>query len=268
MKKQLITMLLATTVTLGFSGFTAGQAHAASDAVIVSSVNFRSQPSTSSKSYGFLKAGEKVDIISKVNSYWYKVQDDQGRTGYVSTSSKYIKTSGTVSGGTSGSGSSSSNTGSGSGSSGVSNSSSVRDRIISAGKKYLGTPYEFGSDRSNTRTFDCSDFVRQAFKDGAGITLPSDSRQQGAYVKSLGHTTTNWRDLQPGDLMFFMSYKGTNASAYPSNKSGQTITHVGIYLGNGQILHTYSKDSGGVRIDSIAGKHWENRFIFGGSALK
>lgn len=39
-------------------------------------------------------------------------------------------------------------------------------QVIEAGKKYMGTPYEFGSNRSNTRTFDCSDFVRQAFWEG------------------------------------------------------------------------------------------------------
>ncbi|CAG7649956.1 C40 family peptidase [Paenibacillus allorhizosphaerae] len=254
MKKQLVALLLAATVTAGFTGLPAGQAYAATPtAIIVSGVNLRVQPDVNSRSYGLLKTGEKVTILSQANSYWYQVRDSQGRTGYVSTNSKYIKTSGSTNGGNN---------------SGVTDSSSVRARIISAGKKYLGTPYEFGSDRSNTRTFDCSDFVRQAFKDGAGITLPSDSRGQGAYVKSIGRTTTNWRNLQPGDLMFFMAYKGTSASAYPSNTSGQTIAHVGIYLGNGQILHTYSKDSGGVRIDNIAGKHWESRFIFGGSAIK
>nr|WP_306440429.1 MULTISPECIES: NlpC/P60 family protein [unclassified Paenibacillus] len=48
---------------------------------------------------------------------------------------------------------------------------------------YLGTPYEFGSIRSNTKTFDCSDFVRQAYLEGTGIILPADSRTQGAYIK-------------------------------------------------------------------------------------
>ena len=145
----------------------------------------------------------------------------------------------------------------------------IANKVIAAGKKYLGTPYEYGSSRSNTKTFDCSDFVRQAFKEGAGIILPGDSRSQAAYVKKIGKTTTNWRNLKPGDLMFFMAYKGTSKSNYTGiNKSAQRITHVGIYLGNGKILHTYSKESGGVRIDSIAGKHWEYRFVFGGSAIK
>lgn len=146
---------------------------------------------------------------------------------------------------------------------------SVRQNVINKGMKYLGTPYEFGSSRSNTRTFDCSDFVRQAYKEGAGITLPPYSRSQGAYIKKNGRYTTNWRDLKPGDIMFFMSYKGSKASDYSGiNKSNQRITHNGIYLGNGKILQTYSIKSGGVRIDSIAGKHWEYRFLYGGSVLK
>lgn len=153
----------------------------------------------------------------------------------------------------------------------VSTSSSVSEEIqavIQAGKSYMGTPYEFGSDRSSTKTFDCSDFVQQVFEEGAGVSLPSNSRTQADYVKDNGSTTTNWENLETGDLMFFMSYKGSSASDYNGiNKSTQRITHVGIYLGNGQILHTYSKDSGGVRIDSFEGTAWEYRFVFGGSAL-
>jgi len=69
--------------------------------------------------------------------------------------------------------------------------------------------------------------------------------------------------------MFFMSYKGSKSSSYAGiNKAAQRITHNGIYLGNGKIMHTYLEKSGGVRIDSIEGKHWEYRFVFGGSALK
>jgi hypothetical protein len=51
------------------------------------------------------------------------------------------------------------------------------------------------------------------------------------------------------------------------DKLSERITHDGIYLGDGKILQTYSKDSGGVRIDSIEGTHWEKRFLFGGSPL-
>jgi cell wall-associated NlpC family hydrolase len=68
--------------------------------------------------------------------------------------------------------------------------------------------------------------------------------------------------------MFFMSYKGSSESNYRYlDKTQQRITHVGIYMGNGQVLHTYSIASGGVRVDSIINRHWEYRFLFGGSAL-
>lgn len=147
--------------------------------------------------------------------------------------------------------------------------SSVRQNVINSGMKYLGTPYEFGSSRSNTRTFDCSDFVRQAYLEGAKIKLPADSRKQGAYVKENGTFTTDWRKLKPGDIMFFMTYKGNEESNYRGiDKNRERITHNGIYLGNGKILHTYSKKSGGVRIDTIKGENWEKRFLFGGSVLK
>lgn len=147
--------------------------------------------------------------------------------------------------------------------------SSVRENVIAKGMKYLGTPYEFGSSRSNTKTFDCSDFVRQAYLEGTGIKLPSNSRTQGAYIKKNGTYTTNWKNLKRGDIMFFMSYKGSKASDYRGiNKSTARSTHNGIYLGNGKILQTYSKESGGVRIDNIEGTQWEKRFLFGGSVLK
>jgi len=231
---------------------------------IVASVSFRTEANENSTRIRYLKVGETVQILQKVNAYWYKVKASDGREGYISTSSKYIQTSGTISDGSSGSGS-------GNGSSGGSSGGSVTEqaqKVIAAGKKYLGTPYEYGSSRNDTSTFDCSDFVRQAFLDGIGLKLPSDSRGQGDYVKAKGNAKTDWHDLQPGDLMFFMEYRGTAASNYSGvNKSNQTITHVAIYLGNGQILSTYSKESGGVRIDTFAGKHWEYRFLFGGSAL-
>lgn len=240
--KMLTTATLASALMIGGMGISDGQAEAA-DAKVVRDVNFRTGPSLSASKIRLLDAGETVDIISKVNSYWYKVEDENGRTGYVSALSKYIQPLGT-------------------------SATSVRNEIISTGKEYLGTPYVFGSNRSTTTSFDCSDFVRHVYKTAAGITLPTNSRTQAAYFKENGTTTTNWEDLEPGDVIFFMSYEGTAKSNYTGiDKSKETITHNAIYLGDGKILHTYSQASGGVRIDTLEGKHWEYRIVFGGSIL-
>ncbi|MBW7476810.1 C40 family peptidase [Paenibacillus oenotherae] len=222
------------------------------NAVIVASVSFRTSPSTEASRIRYLSKGESVTITGQPNSYWYEVKDSRGVKGYVSSRAEYIQISGGV-------------TNPGGGQQGQ---SAQVEKVITAGMSFLGTPYEFGSDRNTTATFDCSDFVRTAFMAGIGVTLPSDSRQQGSYVKGKGAVKTNWSELKRGDLMFFMSYKGAKASSYAGiNKSTATITHVGIYLGDGRILHTYSKESGGVRVNDIAGTHWEHRFLFGGSAL-
>lgn len=142
------------------------------------------------------------------------------------------------------------------------------EKVIADGMKYTGTPYEFGSSRSTSTTFDCSDFIRWIFKESIGTTLPADSRQQGAFVKNNGTAETDWKNLKRGDLMFFMSYKGSSAAGYKDiDKSTARITHVGIYLGDGKILHTYSNASGGVHVGEFTNTQWEHRFLFGGSVL-
>ncbi len=146
--------------------------------------------------------------------------------------------------------------------------SSEVEAVIQLGGQYRGTPYEFGSNRSTTSTFDCSDFVKHIFNKAAGVKLPGSSATQAAYVKKHSDVKTSWSSLERGDLVFFMSYKGPNISGYSGvDKSKQQVTHVALYLGNGKVLHTYSPQSGGVRIDSVKGKHWEYRMLFGGSAL-
>jgi cell wall-associated NlpC family hydrolase len=256
-KKTLLHMLLSASLLVG--GFAALPMPTASAATaeVEQTVSMRTSPSTSASRIRYVREGETLTILSTPNSYWYRVKDSAGRIGYVSSASKYIDVNGSTS-----SSSSRTNTNT------STNTSGTAQQVIRAGKSYLGTPYEFGSSRFNTRTFDCSDFVRQAYKEGAGITLPSNSRNQADYVKEHGTTTTSWSKLKPGALMFFMGYKGSKASDYSGLvKSRQRITHNAIYLGNGKILHTWSKDSGGVRVDTIDNKHWEYRFIFGGSIL-
>ncbi|MFC5448433.1 C40 family peptidase [Paenibacillus aestuarii] len=223
-----------------------------SNAKIIYGVNFRTAPASdsTSKVIRMLSKGEEVLVLAKVNDSWYKAKDANGTVGYVSTGSKYMVTDFTV----------------------VIPDMPLADEVeavIDAGMNYLGTPYEFGSDRNDPTTFDCSDFTQTAFWDALHFSIPSDSAAQGTYVQSLGPIVTDWTKLKRGDLMFFSSYKGSKASDYAGmNPLKEAITHVGIYLGDGNVLHTYSVDSGGVRIDSIAGKQWENRFLYGGSVLR
>ena len=140
----------------------------------------------------------------------------------------------------------------------------IGDKIVAAGLKYLGTPYKFGDSRSDNRYMDCSDFTYNAYKD-AGLKIPTNSRSQRTFIETQGTPVYDVKDLKKGDLIFMMSYKGYKKSDYAGiDKSKQRITHAGIYLGDGRILHTYSKEAGGVKISQFMGTSWEYRFVMGG----
>jgi cell wall-associated NlpC family hydrolase len=81
----------------------------------------------------------------------------------------------------------------------------------------LGTPYRYGA--AGPSAFDCSGLVKWSFAK-AGRSLPRTSRA----LSTVG-TPVKRADLQPGDLVFF--YK--------------PVSHVGIYIGNGKIVHASRK---------------------------
>jgi cell wall-associated NlpC family hydrolase len=83
----------------------------------------------------------------------------------------------------------------------------------------VGAPYRYGSAGPNA--FDCSGLVSWAFKN-AGTSLPRSSRAMSTVGKAVSKS-----DLQPGDLVFF--YK--------------PVSHVGIYIGDGKIVHASSRKS-------------------------
>jgi cell wall-associated NlpC family hydrolase len=120
-------------------------------------------------------------------------------------------------------------------------SSAKADRVISKGKQYLGTPYKFGAKYGQTRTFDCSSFTKTVFsKFGVKLARGSkDQAKQGRYVSR--------SNLKKGDLVFF------------STPRKSSISHVGIYVGNGKILHTFG--SGGVKVSSMKSGWWDNHYI-------
>ena len=95
-------------------------------------------------------------------------------------------------------------------------SAAVRN-VIRAAYSVLGTPYVFGG--TSTYGFDCSGFTQKAFKEKFGIELPRTTLTQvkvGVEVKK--------SDLKMGDLVFF--------------KTSKRDKHVGIYMGDGDFLHS------------------------------
>lgn len=121
-----------------------------------------------------------------------------------------------------------------------------KDDIVNFAKQFLGTPYQFAAGSyESTHRFDCSSFVKYVY-DHFGVSLPRGSRSQANVGQSV-----DVNQLQPGDLMFFYT-----PNRYASNR---IVGHVGMYAGNGQIVHTYGLP--GVTVTDF-NNYWRNRFLF------
>ena len=93
----------------------------------------------------------------------------------------------------------------------------MRKTAMSLALSKVGKPYRWGASGPNA--FDCSGLVKWSFAQ-AGKALPRTSRAQAG-----AGTPVSRANLQPGDLVFF--YK--------------PISHVGIYIGNGKVVHASRK---------------------------
>ena len=105
---------------------------------------------------------------------------------------------------------------------------------------FIGVRYKRGGTTPETG-FDCSGFVGHVFREGMGLILPRTSReisQTGEVIKKA--------ELQPGDLVFF-------------NTMRKTFSHVGIYLGEGQFIHS-PRSGGKVRIEDMRESYWAKRY--------
>ncbi|MGE7945258.1 NlpC/P60 family protein [Lysinibacillus sp. NPDC093688] len=109
--------------------------------------------------------------------------------------------------------------------------------LVQIAKKQLGVRYTFGGSKPSTG-FDCSGFVTYVFNN-AGI---STARKSAAGFYS---TAKKVNSPQAGDLVFF-------ANTY---KAG--ISHVGIYIGNNQMINA---SNGGVSVANINSTYWKKHF--------
>ena len=134
---------------------------------------------------------------------------------------------------------SSSSSSSNSSSSSSSSSNSKASKIVSLAKSKVGNKYVWGS--TGPSTFDCSGLVYWCYKQ-LGITLPRTSKEQSKYGKSVSKS-----NLQEGDLLFFST-----------NGTGQ-VSHVGIYVGGGKMVHAANSRSG-VRYDNIDSSYYKRTY--------
>lgn len=123
----------------------------------------------------------------------------------------------------------------------------IADQIISTGLHCLGTPYLFNAPSFQTNTFDCSSYIQYIFGVN-GIYLPRNSRQQF----KVGVPISLHR-IKRGDLLFFTT------KARKNRQGLLRVGHVAIYIGQGNILHTYRQGTK-VKISKLD-SNWKKSFI-------
>ncbi len=108
--------------------------------------------------------------------------------------------------------------------------------ILETAKSLEGTPYIWGGTTKNG--FDCSGFLLYVYKQH-GIDIPRT-------VSDIWDHATSVETRQPGDLVFFETYK-------------KGPSHAGIYLGNNQFVHAGS--STGVTVSDLNTSYWKTRYL-------
>ena len=112
--------------------------------------------------------------------------------------------------------------------------------LITEAEKYLGFPYVWGGSSPST-SFDCSGFVSWALTN-SGVCKTGRLGAQGLYNISTPVSAPNAR---PGDLIFFVGTYDTTG-----------ISHVGIYVGGGMMLHCGNP----ISYANINTSYWQSHF--------
>ncbi|NLP06218.1 C40 family peptidase [Candidatus Fermentibacteria bacterium] len=121
------------------------------------------------------------------------------------------------------------------GSTAVPGDSVQASRIVEDALSWLGVPYVYGG--TGPEGFDCSGFIFRVFSDN-GIALPRTAGEMRAVGAGIGI-----EDLLPGDLVFF-----------------DNPGHVGLYLGEGEFIHSSSYQGRGVVVTRLDQPNYARRY--------
>ncbi|WHX40279.1 SH3 domain-containing C40 family peptidase [Mesobacillus sp. AQ2] len=221
-KRILASLLLITLVATVAPSFDKASASGTTYYVKVNSgtLNMRNKPSTSGKIVTKLSKNQLVTVSSQSKG-WAKVSA-KGKAGYVS--SKYIAPKAPAK-----KASAAKTT--------AAKPANYKAKAISTAKSNMGVKYKWGGNNPNG--FDCSGLVTYSFAK-AGKKLP----RTAAEMYNVGTKVSSY---QPGDLLFY------------ATSGGKKVTHVAIYIGNGQMIH--SATSKGVSVASMNNPYWKPRLV-------
>ena len=117
----------------------------------------------------------------------------------------------------------------------------LREELVKTTMRFIDTPYLWGGSSADTG-FDCSGLTMTVYQLN-GLNLPRNSKRQF----ETGYPVHR-DNLLKGDLVFFSS-----------NKWG-TVTHVGVYAGNGRFIHAPGKGKK-IRTDSLSARYYNQRYV-------
>jgi cell wall-associated NlpC family hydrolase len=114
--------------------------------------------------------------------------------------------------------------------------------LVDYARYFKGGKYVWGG--TTPQGFDCSGYVQYLYKK-QGINIPRTALSQSKVGEDV-----SMDELKKGDLLFFLTDK----------KRGIPITHVGIYLGDGEFIHAASKKKG-IIISPITHGYYAKKFV-------